>query len=559
MTRARAKAKSTVVASPSASPRSWRLAGLLAGLAVLASAALHLRAAGGAFLSDDFGYVYVISHMDRDHLLAKWTLARFVGDMGIGNFAYRPATVVSWVIDWRLFGAWAAGWHIHSLLLHLVNAGLIYCIASQWMFGRIRMHGSALLPAALFAVFPFAGEATFWASARSDVLAALFSLLFLATLDGGPRIGSVYRQALRVTLLAAALCSKESALPLAAVALVIDLALRATREGPPSRSQLGSYLRFVALDLAPSWFVFAIYIAWRSILFGTPLKVYPQSTLPADPGEYLERLASYGGLVARQSGLDPAWLWAVVAVVLVLALGICVARASRGRYQRAVPLVYACALSALVYVLSPALLSGVNPNISDGGRNFYVAWLYLSLAAGLAATLLRIGLAIGIATIGWMLIAQERNLAQWGSAAEEMQALQRVIPAFGDRLQTDQYALLLLPDHVGVALFGRNAEGGIVNWPIQQRDYLSVMAGMTEFDLPGWREHFVDGSIARLKHVADFDMSRFAGVFCWSPASGGFAQVAPAGPVGDFDAWVNALHARVASASCIRGTLGMAR
>jgi len=537
----------------------WHIAGLLAALAVATTVVLHVRGFAGAFLSDDFGYLHVIAHADREQLLAKWVFTRFVEPLGAGNFAYRPIAAITWAIDWRVFGTWAAGWRMHSLALHLANAALVYCIASRWIFGRMRLHGAAMLPAVLFAVFPFAGETTFWPAARADVLAALFSLLFLATLDGGPRVAGVYRQAIRVTLVCAALLSKESALPLAGVALLVDLALRASREGPPSRSQFAAYLRFATLDLTPSWLAFAAYIAWRSVLFGTPLKVYPRSTLPANPGEYLERLASYGGLFARQPGIDPPWLWALVAGLLILALLVGVVIASRDRYQRAVPLVLACALSALGYVLAPALLSGVDPQVSDGGRNLYVAWLYVSLGAGLAATLTRISLATGVAAIGWMLVAQAGSLSQWQNAALQMRVLLGAIPSFGKQLGDDQYALLLVPDHIGVALFARNAEGAIVDWPIQTQEYLTVMAGMTEFDIPGWREHFVDGSIARLKHANSFDMSRFAGVFCWSASGTGFTQVAPAGRVGDFDAWVSALYKRVASSNCMRGSLGEQR
>jgi hypothetical protein len=531
------------------------VAGILAAVAVATTVVLHVRGFAGAFLSDDFGYLHVIAHTDRELHLARWALARFIEPLGSGNFAYRPIAVLTWTIDWRVFGAWAAGWRMHSLALHLASAALVYWIVSRWIFGRMRLHGAAMVPAALFAAFPFAGEATFWAASRADVLAAFFSLLFLVTLDGGPRVAGIYRQAVRVALVCAALLSKESALPLAAVAFVVDLALRASREGRPSRSQFSAYLRFATLDLTPSWLVFAAYIAWRCVLFGTPLKVYPQSTLPANPGEYLERLASYGGLFARQPGIDPPWLWALVAALFLLVLLVGVVIGSRDRYQRAVPLVYACVLSALGYTLAPALLSGVDPNVSDGARNLYVAWLYLSLAAGLAATLTRMSLVTGVAAIGWMLVAQAGSLSQWQDAALEMREVVGAIPSFGERLGDDQYALLLLPDHVGVALFARNAEGGIVDWPVQNREYLRVMAGMTEFDIAGWREHFVDGSIARLKHADSFDMNRFAGVFCWSASGAGFTQVAPAGPVGDFDAWVSALYARVASSNCMRGSL----
>ena len=533
--------------------RGLTLAGMLAALAVVASAALHLRGFGGAFLSDDFGHLDIIAHADRGHVLAGRLLAHFVEPLGSGNYAYRPLAFLSYAIDWRLFGAWAPGWRATSLALHFASAALVYGLVSRWALGSLRLHGPAMLAAAMFAAFPFAGEVSFWPAGRADLLAAFFSLLFLATLDGGPRPAGAARQTVRVLMIVAALLSKESALPLAVVAAAIDLALRALRDEHASQRRLSSHLRFVGRDLAPSWLACAAYIATRSILFGTPLKVYPDSTLPGSPGDYLERLASYGSLLERQPGIDPPWLWASVAAALVVLLLIAV-RGARTGERRTVLLLWACGLAALAYVLAPALLSAANTRVGDGARNFYVAWLYVSLATGFAAATTRLAAMAAVALVGWMLVAQEGSLAQWQAAAREMRALLGAIPAFAERLDADEYALVLVPDHVGVALFGRNAEGAIVDWPIQKKSYLERLVGMTESDVPAWPQRFAEGSIATLKGRKTFDMNRFAGVFCWSPARARFAQVAPAGPVADPRNWSKELYVQAAGASCMPGT-----
>src|SRR5262249_19674396 len=158
---------------------------------------------------------------------------------------------------------------------------LVYCVASRWMLGRVRWDVCAMLPAAMFAAFPFAGEAIFWPAGRADVLAASFSLLFLATFDRRLYPASVYRQVVRLSFLIGALLSKESALPLPVVAFFIDLALRVPEDEHSAKARFGSRVVLAARDLAPSWLACAAYIGWRMILFGTPLKVYRDSALPS--------------------------------------------------------------------------------------------------------------------------------------------------------------------------------------------------------------------------------------------------------------------------------------
>ena len=103
----------------------WNIAGILALLAVATAGVLHLRGFGGAFLSDDYGYLHVIAHADREHHLAQWVLARFVEPVAAGNFAYRPITALTWALDWRVSGPWAAGWRLQSLALHLASAAAV--------------------------------------------------------------------------------------------------------------------------------------------------------------------------------------------------------------------------------------------------------------------------------------------------------------------------------------------------------------------------------------------------------------------------------------------------
>jgi hypothetical protein len=290
-------------------------------------------------------------------------------------------------------------------------------------------------------------------------------------------------------------------------------------------------------------------------LFGTPLKVYRDSGLPASLAEYVQRVESYSGLLTLQPGIDPPWLWALVAaglVALLLALGII---GWRKLDRPAAAIVSACAVGALIYLLAPALSLRADASVGDEARNFYVGWIYVSLALGLAAASTRITLVVGVATLAWMLVAQAGSLHQWQTAAREMRDLLTAIPRFSKQFSADEYALLLLPDHVGIAPFARDAEQAIVDWPVQTTEPVKVLVGMTERDIRAWRENFADGAIARLKGAKHFDMNRFAGVFCWSDTGKNFVRVAPPGPIPDFDAWASALRESASHSNCMRGTI----
>ncbi|MFA6038760.1 MAG: tetratricopeptide repeat protein [Candidatus Peribacteraceae bacterium] len=86
---------------------------------------------------------------------------------------YVPFTIVSYQVEHALFGFQPAVFHGTSLILHIIAAFLVYAF--------LRKVGvKAALPCALlFAVHPLNVEAVAWASARKDVLSAVFALASL--------------------------------------------------------------------------------------------------------------------------------------------------------------------------------------------------------------------------------------------------------------------------------------------------------------------------------------------------------------------------------------------
>lgn len=87
---------------------------------------------------------------------------------------YTPMTLVSFAVDYHFVQDSAAWYHVENLLLHLVNAALVFQIILL-LTGRLPL---AFFVAALFGVHPMHVESVAWVSERKDVL---FSLFFLAS------------------------------------------------------------------------------------------------------------------------------------------------------------------------------------------------------------------------------------------------------------------------------------------------------------------------------------------------------------------------------------------
>jgi len=148
--------------------RVWLMA---VGLVVV-TIALYWPATRGNFVNYDDD-LYVTSNVHVQNGLTwegiKWACLNPV------CWNWHPLTVVSHMADCQLFGLKPWGHHLTNVLLHALNAGLVFVLLQQ-------MTGTAwpsLLVAALFAFHPLRVESVAWVSERKDVLSGCFGLLAL--------------------------------------------------------------------------------------------------------------------------------------------------------------------------------------------------------------------------------------------------------------------------------------------------------------------------------------------------------------------------------------------
>ena len=88
---------------------------------------------------------------------------------------YRPVQIMSYALDYRLWGMDAAGYHFVNILLHFMNALLVMALA----YRITKSKGISSLAALLFAVHPVHAGAVSYISGRTDLLFFLFGALFM--------------------------------------------------------------------------------------------------------------------------------------------------------------------------------------------------------------------------------------------------------------------------------------------------------------------------------------------------------------------------------------------
>ena len=139
--------------------RSWGWAAVIILLTMLA----HIPAMRAGFVWDD------------DILITENPMVK-AGD-GLYRFwftsesaDYRPLTWSLWWLEWRLWGAKPMGYHVVNVLLHAVNAVLVWLILR-----RLKIPG-AWLAALVFAVHPVNAATVAWVSEQKNT----FSMFFYA-------------------------------------------------------------------------------------------------------------------------------------------------------------------------------------------------------------------------------------------------------------------------------------------------------------------------------------------------------------------------------------------
>ena len=197
---------------------------------------------------DDNGYI-----TDNAHVRAgltwdtvKWAFA------SLEDFNWHPVTWLSHALDCQLFRLNPAGHHYVNVLLHAVNAILLFLLLES----ATGLTWPSFMVAALFALHPVNVESVAWAAERKNVLSMFFFLFTLHAYGWYVRRASVRRYAVVAVLFALGLMAKPEIITLPFVLLLWDYwPLRRMGGGLPAENLPGGLVprsfSFLFLEKVP--------------------------------------------------------------------------------------------------------------------------------------------------------------------------------------------------------------------------------------------------------------------------------------------------------------------
>lgn len=163
---------------------------------------------------DDHQYVTQNTHVQSglNRASVHWAFTTFEA----GN--WHPLTWISHAFDVQIFGMAPGGHHLDSMVLHTLNAILLYFLL--WKATGTR--GRSLIVAALFAVHPLNVECVAWIAERKSLLCTFFFFLALGCYGWYVKRPSVLRYGLLVVSFVFGLMAKPMVITLPFVLLLLD-------------------------------------------------------------------------------------------------------------------------------------------------------------------------------------------------------------------------------------------------------------------------------------------------------------------------------------------------
>lgn len=189
----------------------WFYPSLLLLLVIFAFGA-YFKVLYAEFVYDDFGFI-----VNNKSIQSFTPFSKFLTDPNIftgsgnsnGAKNWRPIASLAFAIEYFLFGARPFGYHLISILLHLVNIFLVYFLLKK-ITSRLSV---TIIVTSLWASHPVLTEAISWASNQSSLIFfTLFILSILALLEYRENLDKKIFLVVSYLFFSASLLTKETAL-----------------------------------------------------------------------------------------------------------------------------------------------------------------------------------------------------------------------------------------------------------------------------------------------------------------------------------------------------------
>jgi tetratricopeptide (TPR) repeat protein len=236
------------------------------------------------FVYDDFGSIVENKYIKQPGRFITSLFNRSYFQIAGLEASYRPVATLSYFLIYSIAELNPFYYHLASLVLHALNAILVYWLANLVLQQRLR----ALMAGLLFACHPVLSEAVNCIDFNDDLLAAFFfllALIFYIRIKTEQLTPNIRDYSLALLFFFFGLLSKEMAITLSIIILLYDLALRDADRDRPNfkrllkilRDRIYLYTGFMAVSL--------IYIGLRFYILYNP-----RESLKASAGSLFERI-----------------------------------------------------------------------------------------------------------------------------------------------------------------------------------------------------------------------------------------------------------------------------
>jgi len=266
-------------AVPKSGARHW----LPVALLVLLCLIVYYNSLSNGFVYDDFGSIVENKYIKQPgQILSSLFNQSYFKIAGL-EASYRPVATLSYFLIYAFAELNPFYYHLASLILHTLNAVLVYWLANLILKNQL----GALIAGLLFASHPALSEAVNCIDFNDDPLAALFfllSLIFYIRLKAEYVSANIRGYSLALIFYFLGVLSKEMAITLPAIILLYDFVLR---DGERNRLTIKNLLN----TLEKRAYFYSGYVAVSLVYLFIRFFIF------VSPGGYLN--ASYGSLIKR--------------------------------------------------------------------------------------------------------------------------------------------------------------------------------------------------------------------------------------------------------------------
>lgn len=140
---------------------------------------------------------------------------------------WHPLTMISYAVDYALWGLNPLGYHLENNIFHGVNTALVAVLSVRLIaiarpLSAPAAFAAGFVPALLFGIHPLHVESVAWVSERKDVLCAMFFMASILFYLRYAQKGKALCYGLSLLAFALAIMSKSMAVTLPAVLLLLD-------------------------------------------------------------------------------------------------------------------------------------------------------------------------------------------------------------------------------------------------------------------------------------------------------------------------------------------------